>query len=193
MRNRIVYILILLIVPCQFVFAQEKQTVSVAKIVNGDIIPVVQLKEVNISGYRIVRNNEFRQMNRLIRNIKKVYPYAKIAGIKLKEYNDILLKTPDKQEQRKIIKKAEQELKDEFGDDLKKLTFSQGKILLKLIDRETGNSSFELVKELRGGFSAFFYQTFARLFGYNLKVKYDPTGEDSLIELVVLMIERGSI
>lgn len=173
--------------------AQDKKVISYAKIVKGDTIPVVQLDEVSVSAYRIVKRNEFRQMTRLIRNVKKVYPYAKIAGLKLKEYNDILLQTPNEKEQRKILKRAEQELKDEFGEDLKKLTFSQGQILIKLIDRETGNCSFELVKELRGGFTAFFYQAFARIFGYNLKEKYDPKGEDSLIELIVMMIENGSI
>ena len=192
MRNRILIIFIF-IVFCSLANAQETKIVSYAKIVDGDTIPVVNLEEINISAYRIVEKNEFRKMTRLIRHIKKVYPYAKLAGIKLKEYNNILLQTPDKQEQKKILKRAEQELKEEFGDDLKKLTFTQGRILIKLIDRETGNSSYDLVKDLRGGFSAFFYQTFARLFGYNLKTKYDPKGEDSLIELIVMMIENGSI
>lgn len=175
------------------VFSQEDKQISMAKVVKGDTIPVVQLKEVNISGYRIVKKSEFRRTTRLIRHVKKVYPYAKIAGIKLKEYNEILLNTSDKRERKKILKRAEKEIKEEFGNDLRKLTFSQGKILIKLIDRETGDSSYDLVKDLRGGFSAFFYQTFARIFGYNLKAKYDPTGEDSLIELIVLMIENGSL
>jgi len=73
------------------------------------------------------------------------------------------------------------------------MTFSQGKILIKLVDRETGNSSYELVKELRGAFSAFFYQAFARIFGFNLKIKYDPEGEDREIETIVKMIETGQI
>ncbi|PKP34668.1 MAG: DUF4294 domain-containing protein [Bacteroidetes bacterium HGW-Bacteroidetes-17] len=192
MRKQILILFFVLFYLSQLM-AQDKKVVSYAKIVNGDTIPVVQLNEVNVSAYRIVEKNEFRQMTRLIRNIKKVYPYAKIAGLKLKEYNDILLQTPDEKEQKKILKRAEQELKDEFGEDLKKLTFSQGKILIKLIDRETGNCSFDLVKELRGGFTAFFYQAFARIFGYNLKEKYDPKGEDSIIELIVMMIENGSI
>jgi len=192
MRKQIL-ILFFFLFYMSMLLAQNEKVVSYAKIVNGDTIPVVQLNEVSVSAYRIVEKNEFRQMTRLIRNVKKVYPYAKIAGLKLKEYNDILLRTPDEKEQRKILKRAEQELKDEFGEDLKKLTFSQGQILIKLIDRETGNCSFDLVKELRGGFTAFFYQAFARIFGYNLKEKYDPKGEDSLIELIVMMIENGSI
>lgn len=192
MRNQILVILIF-ILTSYFTFAQETRVASMAKVVDGDTIPVMNLNEVRISGYRIVNKGEFRRTTRLIRYVKKVYPYAKIAGIKLKEYNELLHNTPDQKEQKKILKRAEQELKDEFGDDLRKLTFSQGKILIKLIDRETGDSSYDLVKELRGGFSAFFYQTFARLFGYNLKTKYDPNGEDALIELIVMMIENGTI
>lgn len=87
---------------------------------------------------------------------------------------------------------AEKELEDEFGNDIRDLTFSQGKILIKLIYRETGNSSFEIVKELRGGFTAFIFQTLASLFGYNLKTTYDPEGEDQAIEKVVQMIEAGA-
>ena len=91
------------------------------------------------------------------------------------------------------MKQAEDELKAEFEGDLKKLSFKQGIILIKLVDRETGNTSYELVQELRGNFTAFFWQTFARLFGYNLKVKYDPLGDDKEIEDIVVMIENGQI
>lgn len=192
MKTRILYLIIL-----NFFFialqAQERKIVSYAKVVNGDTIPVISLDEVNVSAYRIVKKSEFRQLQRLIHNVKKVYPYAKIAGYKLAEYNEILINTPDEKERRRILKNAEQELNDEFGNDLKKLTFTQGKILIKLIDRETGDTSFDLVKDLRGGFTAFFYQAFARIFGYNLKAKYDPLGEDSLIELIVKMIENGTV
>ncbi len=173
--------------------AQEHKVASYAKIVDGDTVPVVILDEVNVSAYRIVKRGEFRRMQRLIRYVKKVYPFAKLAGIKLKEYNEILLQVEDKKERKKILKQAEKDLQEEFGDELRKLTFSQGKILIKLIDRETGDSSFDLVKDLRGGFTAFFYQTFARLFGYNLKTKYDPGGTDATIELIVRMIENGTI
>ena len=73
------------------------------------------------------------------------------------------------------------------------MTISQGKILIKLIDRETGNSSYDLVADFRGQFRAVFYQTFARIFGYNLKIKYDPLGEDREIEIIVRMIESGQL
>ena len=91
------------------------------------------------------------------------------------------------------MRKAEKEINEEFGGDLRDLTFTQGKILLKLIDRETGNTSYDLVKELRGGFTAFFYQGFARIWGYNLKSDYDPKDEDELIETIVTLIERGQL
>jgi hypothetical protein len=91
------------------------------------------------------------------------------------------------------MRQAEKELNEQFGEDLKDLTFTQGKILLKLIDRETGDISYNLVKELRGGFTATLYQGFARLWGYNLKTHYDPEGEDELIESIVLMIENGQL
>ena len=134
-----------------------------------------------------------RKHSRLIHNVKRAYPYAKLAGIKLREYEVVLKNASSDKERRQLMKQAERELKDEFEDDLKNLTFKQGIILIKLVDRETGDSSYELVQELRGKFVAFFWQTFARLFGYNLKVKYDPEGEDKEIEDIVVMIENGSI
>jgi len=84
-------------------------------------------------------------------------------------------------------------LKRQFESDLKNLSISQGRILIKLIDRETGNTSYELVKDLRGGFQAFMWQSLARLFGSNLKDQYDAQNEDQLIESIILQIERGEL
>ena len=81
----------------------------------------------------------------------------------------------------------------EFEEELRSLTITQGRLLIKLIDRETGHTSFELVRELRGSFPAFFWQTIARLFGSNLKTKFDPAGEDELIDQIILLIESGQI
>ncbi len=136
---------------------------------------------------------EQEQYNRLVRNVKRVYPYARLAGIKLKEYNEILLVTPSERERKALMKKAEAELEAQFGKELKKLTFSQGVILLKLIDRETGQTGYELVAELRGTFRAFFWQSLGRLFGYNLRVRYDPKGSDRDIEDIVLRIMYGQL
>jgi len=165
-----------------------------AVIRDNDTLIVIDLPDFEVNGrmpYKFKKQQ--RRNDKLVRNIKKVYPYAKLAGVKLNEYEEILINATDDAERRKIMKRAEQELKDEFEDDLKKLTFTQGLILIKLVDRETGESSYALVQELRGKFTAFFWQTFARLFGYNLKIKYDPLGEDKDIENIVVMIEQGLI
>jgi len=154
----------------------------------------VTIDGVEIFAFKVFKTKrEARQNMRLVKNVKKVYPWAKLAGEKLKEYEGILSTVKTEREKRKIMKKLEKEINEEYGDDLKKLTFTQGKILIKLIDRETNNTSYDLVKDLRGSFVAFFYQSFARIFGYNLKTKYDPEGKDRNIEIIVRMIESGVI
>lgn len=165
-----------------------------AKIVNNDTIPMVHLPEIPIYAMRLFDSRrDIRRIEKLIYNVKKVYPYARLAGIKLREYNTLLLDATSDKERKKIMKKAEDEINEQFGPELRDLTFTQGKILIKLIDRETTATSYTLLKDLRGGFTAFFYQGFARIWGYNLKTKYDPSGEDDLIETIVLMIENGQI
>ena len=197
MNNRKITILFLLLIPF-FTQGQEiiqpKRIVTYAKVLDGDTIPYYDLATINVSSTRMfLSEKDKRNFERLVRNVKKVYPYAKLAGLKLRQYNDILAKASNDGERRKIMKKAEKEIKAEFGSDLKNLTFSQGKILIKLLYRETGSSSYALVQELRGKFVAFFYQAFARLFGYNLKSTYDPVGEDKPIEIIVNLIEKGLI
>ncbi|NCC56070.1 MAG: DUF4294 domain-containing protein, partial [Synergistales bacterium] len=156
--------------------------------------PYIRLPETEIFAFKVFKNNrQERQNYRLIRNVKVVYPYARMAGQKLTEYEEILLQTETDRERRQIMKDLEDELHREYGDQLRNLTFTQGKILIKLIDRETGDTSYDLVREMRGAFRAFFYQTFARIFGLNLKVNYDPHGEDQQIETIIRMIDQGLI
>ncbi|MEE4255757.1 MAG: DUF4294 domain-containing protein [Bacteroidales bacterium] len=178
-------------------FAQEEEKeriVVYATMLDGDTIPVVLLPELKVLSFKPFKTRRAeRKMTRLIYNVKRVYPYAKLAGIKLKEYEEILAGIEDQKTRRKIMKQAEEELDAEFGDDLRDLTFTQGKILIKLVYRETGSSSYDLVAELRGKFRAFFWQAFARLFGFNLKNEYDPLGEDRNIEFIVQMIENGQL
>jgi hypothetical protein len=161
---------------------------------NGDTIPYIQLPESEIFAYKVFKNDrELRRYDRLVRNVRIVYPYAHMAGEKLIEYETILLQAESDKDRRRIMKDLEDELHREYGEELKKLTISQGRILIKLIDRQTGESSFDLVKDLRGSFRAFFYQSFARIFGLNLKDSYDPEIEDRNIEIIVRMIESGMI
>lgn len=192
--KRLLFFIFLLFLACFPVKAQNFDLVVVkAKIVEGDTIPLIDLPQVNIRGFIIFRSPaDQRRFERLVRNVKKVYPYARLAGIKLNEYDAMMAGLTEK-EQKKLLKKAEDELKTEFGDELKALNFTQGKILLKLVDRQTGNPTYQIVKELRGSFVAFFWQNLSRLFGYNLKEKYDPEGKDRDIEAIVQMIESGVI
>ena len=163
-------------------------------IVDGDTLPVVYYDGVDIMGNKTFRNTaEARQWERLVYNVKIAWPYAKLAGIKFNEYNKKMESVNSEKEKKQMMKKAEDELQAQFGPELKELTFTQGKILLKLVDRETSNCPYEIVKEFRGRFVAFFWQGIGKLFGYDLKAKYDPRHEDADIERIVLMIENGSI
>ena len=134
---------------------------------------------------------QYEKWTKLKYNVKKVYPYAIVAAAKLKEMELTLDKLPNENARKAYAKKVEKELQEQFGEELKKLTVNQGKILIKLIDRETGETSYELVKDLRGSFSAFMWQSLARLFGSSLKTDYDPQGEDRLIEAAIKQIEAG--
>ncbi|NOY49736.1 MAG: DUF4294 domain-containing protein [Chlorobi bacterium] len=176
-------------------FSQNEGSRIVRAIVlDGDTIANITLDEVEVLLLRYPKSKRGKKrLSRYVRNVKKVLPYAKLAGQKLNEYEQILKNAENDKQRRKIMKQAEKEISDEYGGQLKDLTFSQGLILIKLIDRETGNTSYALVQELRGKFTAFFYQAFARLWGYNLKSTYDPEGEDRQLEVIVRLIELGKL
>jgi Domain of unknown function (DUF4294) len=164
------------------------------KVLNGDTLPYIDINTVVVFPDMDFRNaKELVRYEKLVYNVRKVYPYAKLAGAKLAEYKIRLDSIPNEKERKKFLKQAEKELEARFGDEVKDLTFNQGKILIKLIYRETGNSTYDIVKELRGSFNAFIWQTLARIFGYDLKTQYDPEGEDKAIERIVQMIESGAI
>ncbi len=163
---------------------------------NGDTTLIVYLPEVDIDlMQRYFQITETNKGRRLASNVKKVYPYAKLAGEKMKEYDSILANVAEKSERNRLMKQAEKEITDQYTEDLKNLTITQGLILVRLIDRETGNTSYQLVQELRGKMRAFFYQGFARLWGYNLKTEFDPHNnpEDDAIDTIMTLLERGVI
>ena len=163
---------------------------------NGDTTLIVYLPEVDIDlMQRYLQITDTRQGRRLASNVKKVYPYAKLAGAKMQEYDSVLAHVTDKAERNRLMRQAEKEITDQYTAELKDLTISQGLILIRLIDRETGNTSYQVVQELRGKVRAFFYQGFARLWGYNLKTEYDPHNnpEDDQIETIMTLLERGVI
>ena len=129
----------------------------------------------------------------MVRHIKRVYPYAKLIGNKVNEYNKYLNGIENNRQREKELDRIEKEMRAQLEEQLVKLTFTQGKILMKLIYRETNNTTYNLIKDFRGGITATFWQTFGKIFGYNLKVTYDPIGVDHDIETIVVMIENGTI
>jgi hypothetical protein len=193
--NKGIYLFVTILLFPVIGFSQDTvKAVQSTQIINGDTVPSVEVKPVVIfPPFPVQTRRESARYDKLIRNVKKVYPYAKAAGKQLAIYKEILDTIPTEKARKLFMKKAEKELQLKFGDEIKELTFSQGKILIKLIYRETGNSTFDIVKQLRGGFTAFIWQTMARIFGYDLKTDYDPAGTDQAIEQIVLMIEAGAI
>ncbi len=194
MRAGMVVILVVLLYPGTLFSQDTVKAVSPMPTLPADTLPTVDLRAVVIFPPAVVRTpRESARYDKLVYNVKKVYPYAKEAGRQLARYRDILDTIPSEKERKVFLKKAEKELEERFGKEVRDLTFSQGKILIKLIYRETGNSTFDIVKQLRGGFTAFIWQTMARIFGYDLKTGYDPAGNDQAIEQIVLMIEAGAL
>ena len=130
---------------------------------------------------------------RLARKVKKVYPYARLAAELLQKYDSAYQAATTKKRKRKYIKQVEKELFSQYGPQLKRLSISEGRILIKLIDRETKHTSYALIKDLKGGLSAFVWQGVARLFGNDLKANYDPVHnqEDRQIEFIIRQMQKS--
>ncbi|MRR20275.1 DUF4294 domain-containing protein [bacterium] len=161
---------------------------------DGQTYPLVELPEITVVG-RMPRGVKFdyRRHARLVYNVRRVYPYALVVRDEFGRINRLLETMPSEKDQRNFLAQYEKDLFQQYEEDMKKLTFSQGKILIKLIDRETENTSYDLIRQYRGKFSATFWQSIARIFGANLKTPYDPNGEDYLIEQVIIEIEAGRL
>ena len=134
---------------------------------------------------------EREKYNRLVYNIKKVLPWAKLAKLTIIETYDFLETLPDKKARNEHMKRVEAGLKRQYGSALKKLSRSQGRLLLKLIDRECNQTGYAIAKAFMGSFKANLYQGVAVLFGNSLSKKYDPEGDDRYTERVVRMVEAG--
>ena len=163
-------------------------------VIDGDTIPLINLAPVEIietlSPEAAARMKVYLKLRR---DVLRAYPYARLAEVQLKFVNDSMAHIPNQRARKRFVKATEHQLKADFEKDLKNLTITQGRILIKLVDRQTGSTSYHLVKELRGSFQAFFWQGLARLFGENLKAEYDSAGEDAMIENIIQQIERGEL
>jgi hypothetical protein len=170
----------------------DKGYVVHATVENGDTIPWVWLPIVSVEGeMKFATKRKYVEWTRIRSNVKKVYPYAILAAAKLKEYDQILEKMPNEKVRKTYMKMCEKELQKQFGDELKNLSVNQGKILMKLIDRETGKTTYAIVQEMRGNFQAFMWQSLAVLFGSSMKQEYDAKGDDRLIEVAIQQVESG--
>jgi hypothetical protein len=162
-----------------------------ARIIDREIVPGTTLPWVWISVPYPPELLKKRQERTRLRNAVYVtYPYARKAGYIINDINAKLAGIPDKSDKKKYMRSREQELKKEFGDPLKNLSVYQGKVLMKLINRQTGNNCYDIIKEYKGGFNARIFQTVAFVFGSNLKQDYDASGDDRAIEGIVNEIER---
>lgn len=157
----------------------------------GDTVPMSYLPNVEVLA-RLNRKwkNYWADWTRLRNAVYVTYPYAKAASRIMKDINAQLVNVSDKKQRRNIIHAREKELKLQFSDKLTQLSIYQGKILMKLIYRETGNNCYEIIEDYKGFFNVTFWQTLAVLFGSNLKQKYDATGKDVDMEKIVLDVER---
>lgn len=162
-----------------------------AVVYNGDTMEAKTL--YNFAVYTRITNANMEtraKMTRLRNAIIVTYPYAVRSGLILNEMNARLYTVKDKSDRKEYIKSREKELKKEFTDPLSNLSIYQGKVLMKLINRQTGNDCYDIIKEYKGGFTARFYQTVAFFFSSNLKQSYDPRGEDYEIEMILKEVCR---
>lgn len=173
-------------VPVKMPVLGKNDTIRVAGTnVDGEMIPWIPLHEVVIYGTRIFKTPADRvAFNRLRYNVMKVMPYALYAKRRYEQLEKDIAQTTEKKEQKELVKQCDKEIKAMFNREIKELTITQGQILTKLIDREVGRTTFDIVKETKGGFTAFLYQSVARVVGHNLKSTYNPQ-EERDIEAII--------
>jgi len=165
-----------------------------ATIINGDTVALYNLNTVLVLAQRTFGSQEEAiKYYTLCRDVKIAYPYAIMAEATFRQCEETMQSMSSESEKRQYLKEMESKMMAQYKDNLKNLTINQGRILIKLINRETGTTSYEMVKDLRGSLSAFMWQTVARLFGNSLKDTYDPETEDKEIENIIQMIEMGAI
>ncbi len=165
-----------------------------ARVENGDTLLLIELEPFDVVAPRVFDSRlEAWRYNRLVRNVKAAYPFAKLAGEMFEEYGEYIMSLESDRERRRFTREMERAIREELEDDLRRLTVTQGFILIKLIDRETRHTTYEILKDYRGNFSAIFWQSLSRLFGLNLRTEYDPYGSDRMIEEIVQMIEADQL
>jgi hypothetical protein len=165
-----------------------------ATILDGDTVSIRNLNPVYVVANRVFPNtDEAMKYYILRRDVKVAYPYAIMAEATFKQCEETMQTMTSESDKRRYLKEMQGKMMAQYKEELKKMTINQGKILIKLINRQTGTTSYAMVKELRGSLTAFMWQSVARIFGNNMKDTYDPDNEDKEIENIVQLIETGAI
>lgn len=188
--------ILLLYILCMFYTqAQDRKIIRYTfEVVKGDTIFKAYLPEAIIFPPLHFKNEKERlEYTKLVRDVKVTLPYAKQVAQNIIETYEFMETLPDKKAKQKHLEQTQKFIMDSYKPKMKKLTKNQGKILVKLIDRQTNSSAYDIVKSLTGGFKATVYNTFAGVFGNNLKTQYDPNGKDKMIERIVIEIEQGTL
>jgi len=172
---------------------ENNENVLQTEVIDGDTLPLVLLAPVAVVASKKRDYVAEYKFKRLKKHVTKVYPYAKEAARIIDEIDAVTSSIEKKRKQKKYLKQLEKDLKKTFEGELRKLTITQGKVLTKLVSRETGLSTHELIKEYKSGITAAFWQTIGKKFGYDLKHQYDPINDtqDSDIEQIVLSLEES--
>ena len=190
--KRLIYTFIFLIFQALAVIGQENETIQPAAgaVETGDSIVYRVLSDIVITPQNMTRREE-RQYTNYVAKVKKVYPLAVEARELLKKYEPQYYALSKQSDRRKLMRDLEKELFDKHKDELKNWYISDGRMLIKLINRETERTAYNIISDFRGEFTAAFWQGIARIFKNNLKSGYDPYGEDQLLEEIVTLIELG--
>lgn len=193
----IIITVLLLLMACSDVLAQsyrQKQVVLPVELYKGDTIPVIHMRDVYIYQRPKFKNRrQERYYWRNVRDVKKTLPIAReVRGIIIETY-EYLLTLPDDETREEHLRAVEKGMLAQYTPRMKKLTFSQGKMLIKLVDRECEQTGYELIQVFMGNFKAGFYQAFAAIFGASLKRGYDPDGEDAEIEEIIFWVDQGAL
>ncbi len=189
--KKALFILLIILYPAFLpAFSQEPvKNDTLYVIADSDSLLYVELDAIDVYPER-GRKMNYRRYSRLVRKLRKVYPFAREAVVELQKYNEMYENADNERDKRKYVRQVEKELFRRHEDELKKLTISEGRYLILLIDRETGNTSYSIIKELKGGLPALFWQGIARIFSNDLKEEYDPHYKHFVIEQIVLMLEK---
>lgn len=198
---RYIFILLTLFMSLSFPMTSWADDVEIGKRVpayideSGDTIPNYLLAQVYV--YPVLKFTSEKQEKfywRTVRDVKKMLPYAKQVRVLLAQIDSTMATMETEKEKKEYMKKKEDELVATYKPIFKKMTLSQGKMMIRLVDRETGQTGYVLVQQLRGKFRAFWWQAFAKMLGADLKTTYDPEDpDDRIVERVITLVEAGQL